>query len=222
MHSSAPRQLIEKLEHFNRMRHQMLHFLNTVLSYLMLEVIETEWNVFLDAVKNTSESLDDIINRHRDFISAVMQKSMLSSKSNDMYKQLKELLKWIEMFTKTQNTHLLNIESNILPQRQSMADEEERSMDFEDEEEGGRVKDERELFEFDAYKPAFKLIGDVWHNFWKGLVGFLQDLETDQKMKTLSFRLDFNEYYKLKRQTQGGRVRSMIHEKPVIKGHSDS
>ena len=220
LQNAAPRQLIEKLEHFNRMRHQMLHFLNTFLSYLMLEVIETEWNVFQDAVKN-ADSLDDIINRHRDFITAVMQKSMLSSKSNEMYKQLKELLKWIEMFTKTQNTHLLNIESNILPQRQSMVDE-EQSVDFEEDGDGSKAKEDREAFQIDVYKPAFKLIGEVWRNFWAGLDVFLQDLETDQKMKTLSFRLDFNEYYKLKRHLQGGRSRPMIQEKPAFKGHSDS
>ena len=207
--NKLPRKVIQKLEQLNIIRHQMLHFLTTLLSYLMLEVIETEWNTFLTSVEKNAESLDDIINRHRDFIVIISDKTMLNNKTNPLFKQLKDLLKCVELFTRTSNSFIANIESNVVPQRSGAMDE-EISEDFEEGRDSPRAREETErggFINMDNLVATFKMIKNVWRSFWKNFDEFLQHLERDQKMKSLSFRLDFNEYYKMKRHLEGTSLR---------------
>ena len=62
----------------NIIRHQMLFFIQNLFSYLMLEVIETELNIFIKNIKEV-DSMDDIIQKHHEFVDNITRKSMNSN-----------------------------------------------------------------------------------------------------------------------------------------------
>jgi gamma-tubulin complex component 3 len=67
----------------NVIRHQMLFFIQNLFSYLMLEVIETEWNAFLRNIE-TVASMDDIIIKHQEFVDNIMRRSMNYNNNNPL------------------------------------------------------------------------------------------------------------------------------------------
>lgn len=199
LQQTLPEDLLDKVTKCNFIRHQMLHFLNTFLSYLMLEVIETEWSSFLEAVE-TSSCFDDIIHRHREFIARVQTKVMLRDKSNPLYVELVKLLSSIESFNKTQSVIFINLEDKYGYDAGSEYMDEEGSFDDQSDVDRKRLFDTNTEKSRDLIKKNNKLIMGLWKTFREGLDTFLEHLERDQKLKTLSFRLDFNEFYKTGRQ----------------------
>lgn len=199
LQQTLPDDLLEKVTKCNFIRHQMLHFLNTFLSYVMLEVVETEWSSFITAVEQ-STCFDEMIHRHKDFISRVQTKVLLKDKDNRLYIELVKLLGTVENFNRTQSVVFLNLEERYQYQ------EEKKSMDEEDSFEGesGDSNRRHNLRSYDSSADLIKknnrLILGLWKSFREGLDAFLEHLEKDQKLKSLSFRLDFNEFYKLSRQ----------------------
>jgi hypothetical protein len=79
----------------------MLFFIQNLFSYLMLEVIETEWNKFVKNIKEV-ESLEEMIWKHREFVDNIMRGSM-NYHDNPMKNELKNLLSMIVNFKHTQD-----------------------------------------------------------------------------------------------------------------------
>ena len=64
-------QLDEHIVRCNLMRHQMFYFIKNFMSYLLLDVIEKEWGVFMEELQKV-QSLDDIIKIHTNFVDCVL------------------------------------------------------------------------------------------------------------------------------------------------------
>lgn len=214
LQQTLPEELLDKVKKCNFIRHQMLHFLNTFLSYLMLEVVETEWSNFLQAVKEAG-SLDDIIYSHREFIATVQVKVLLRDKTNPLYVDLIKLLGSVESFNKTQAVIFYNLEEKLHSDNGSEYMDEEGSFDGKGENIRGRLVDFSTERSRDLIKKNDRLILSLWKTFREGLDMFLEHLEKDQKLKTLSFRLDFNEFYRISRQL---RREQSIKSPPLSRG----
>lgn len=93
----------------NLIRHQMLHFVKTFFSYLMLEVVETEWNTFNEGIKKAA-SMDDIITLHNTFVDNLQQKSIAKEVDSPLRIKLKKLLELIHQFERTQELFFQNLE----------------------------------------------------------------------------------------------------------------
>jgi hypothetical protein len=89
-------------------RQAMMHFCNNLTSYLMYEVLETEWERLARSVESAS-TLDEIIEAHDEYLNCIHRKSLLSegstttsSSRNDAYEdlgeQVQELLRLSEEF----------------------------------------------------------------------------------------------------------------------------
>ena len=80
----------------------MLLFVSNLANYIMVEVIEANWKIFLDEVRKAND-LDDIIRIHQKMVNAILEKVLLTSKNEGLYKQLIELFELIQRFKHSQD-----------------------------------------------------------------------------------------------------------------------
>lgn len=52
---------------FNLYHHEMVHFVSNIHNYIMVEVLESAWKIFLDDVKQV-EDLDQLIDVQKKFV----------------------------------------------------------------------------------------------------------------------------------------------------------
>ena len=75
----------------NLCHHEMLHFVSTIHNYIMVEVLESSWKVFLDEL-NSSKDLDELIEIQRRFVDSILDKALLNDKNNNLYRFLQKIL----------------------------------------------------------------------------------------------------------------------------------
>jgi gamma-tubulin complex component 3 len=81
-------------------RQAMMHFSTNLSSYLMYEVLETEWKRLVRATESAS-TLDELIAAHEEYLTSVYRKSLLSSVADDgddLGGQIHELLRLSNAF----------------------------------------------------------------------------------------------------------------------------
>jgi len=81
----------------NLLRHEMIHFISNLHSYLQVEVLESAWNIFTDDVLE-AENLDQIRSIQDKFIENILDKSLLSNSRNDIYEKIKKMFDLIHKF----------------------------------------------------------------------------------------------------------------------------
>ena len=84
------------------MRHEMLLFVSNLANYIMIEVIDANWKVFLDEIRKAKD-LDDIIRIHQKMVDTILEKVLLTSKNEGLYKQLIELFELIQRFRNSED-----------------------------------------------------------------------------------------------------------------------
>ena len=142
----------------------------------------------------------------------MMDKSFLGDKRNELYKQLITMLQLIQNFNKTQAMLQNSLEAIGTSERKLRVHEdilEEDEGDYLDDGEGNDshrgIQDERRLDlknlqgERNNIKTTVTIIKEIDASFNKTLQMFLKTLEKDLKLKSLSFKFDFNEFYKTMR-----------------------
>lgn len=65
----------------------MLHFMSTIHNYIMVEVLESAWKVYLDDLKVVKD-LDELIEFQRKFVDSILDKALINEKNNDLYRNL--------------------------------------------------------------------------------------------------------------------------------------
>ena len=65
----------------------MLHFMSTIHNYIMVEVLESAWKVYLDDLK-VAKDLDELIEFQRKFVESILDKALINEKNNDLYRNL--------------------------------------------------------------------------------------------------------------------------------------
>jgi gamma-tubulin complex component 3 len=76
---------------FNLCHHEMVHFVSNIHNYIMVEVLESSWKIFIDDMKQ-AEDLDQLIEFQRKFVTSILEKALLSEKSHHLYKLLHKIL----------------------------------------------------------------------------------------------------------------------------------
>ncbi len=72
---------------------EMIHFVNQLQYYILFEVIESSWNELQAGMRKPECTLDDLIEAHSKYLTAITRKGLLGSSSMDFTAQLHELLK---------------------------------------------------------------------------------------------------------------------------------
>lgn len=160
----------------NLLRSEMLHFITNLHSYLQVEVIESEWKRFEHSI-NEAEDLDKIMEIQRKFIEIIHIRAMLTDDHKELYKVMSSIFELIHKFAYMQD-YLYT----------SALDEYHRRMTESDD-----MQDQTHLISDEARNQLY-LLQDKYRKHFDTFNEHLSKLEIDQK--SLSFRLDFNEYYK--------------------------
>jgi hypothetical protein len=87
-----------KFHKFNLAHHEMQHFVSNVHNYILVEVLESTWTVFINEMKQAKD-LDSLILLQKKFVSDILDKALLSDAQRDIHKLLQRLLNNVFMFT---------------------------------------------------------------------------------------------------------------------------
>jgi len=90
--------LQSKFHKFNLAHHEMAHFVTNVHNYILVEVLESTWSVFLTELLKVND-LDSLILLQKKFVSDITDKALLSEQQREMYRLLQKLLNQVFMFT---------------------------------------------------------------------------------------------------------------------------
>ncbi|CAG9335595.1 unnamed protein product [Blepharisma stoltei] len=157
---------------------EILHFVNNLMNYLMVEVVEGSWAEFMKSLDSVQD-LDQIIEVHNAFLDKLIMKSFLGSETDAILKQLLRLLEPALRFRQSQNTLFL-----------SAKEEYDRLSKMLSEDEGEDAISRISLESIEDIKQISEIFSDGVNKFREQLA------ETDRNhLKFLAFRLDFNEFY---------------------------
>jgi gamma-tubulin complex component 3 len=96
--SRLPAALQSKFHRFNLAHHEMSHFVTNVHNYILVEVLESAWTVFLTKLRAVAD-LDELIILQKKFVRDILDKALLSDQQRELYKLLQKLLNYVFMFT---------------------------------------------------------------------------------------------------------------------------
>lgn len=152
----------------------MRHFINNLMSYLILEVIENAWKRFYTRLF-LSADLDEIIFIHKKFLTTLLEEMLISNKEIFV-----KIMKLLELCIMSENLwqDLLEIVMEQKPIKYKAV-------------EPISLEQKQKLDEYDS---DIKIISE---EFDKELKFFMNSLleSGDSQQKFLAFRIDFNEYY---------------------------
>lgn len=176
------------------LKSEILHFINNLMNYLMVEVVEGSWDSFVKNLEKCQD-LDQIIEAHNSFLDTLIMKSFLGAETDAICKQLLRLLEPALRFRQSQDTLFSSAKEEFNRRNKLVPD----ALEFGDEDEVSRISLE-----------SIHDIEQIAEIFSDGINRFRELLsETDRShLKFLSFRLDFNEYYTyalLKKEDVGGK-----------------
>ncbi|CAI2385190.1 unnamed protein product [Moneuplotes crassus] len=170
------------LHRCNLLRNEMLHYINNLHSYLQVEVIESEWKKFQEDLDH-AEDLYDIMRVQRKFIEVIHKRAMLTHEHIELYQLMIKIFEQIHQFSRTQDI-LYSSALEEYHKRQSMMDD------------GDEYS---QVISPDA-SNTLKQLGKYYRANFDKFNEALSILEIDEKY--LSFRLDFNEFYKDSRERE--------------------
>ena len=83
--------LQNQFHRFTLAHHEMALFVQNVHNYILVEVLESAWTEFKIKLE-TVKDLDQLILIQRQFVSDILDRSLLSDKQRDLYKLVQKLL----------------------------------------------------------------------------------------------------------------------------------
>uniref|UniRef100_A0A8C4RB63 Tubulin gamma complex component 3 n=1 Tax=Eptatretus burgeri TaxID=7764 RepID=A0A8C4RB63_EPTBU len=192
-------ELFGVLHQCNILAAEMIHFVHQMQYYITFEVLECSWASLLHAVHQAGD-LDHILAAHHDFLDAVISRCLLEKESWAMLTQLRTIFDQIVAFQGTQKalhqTALSELHRRLEYHRlvELRPEQGEWGVTAEEErQEMEKVQDFQKNFvpknrsKLRVLKQAFQAIVQ------KFLVMLASS--TDESLRFLSFRLDFNEHY---------------------------
>ena len=163
------------------LRLEIMHFVNNLCHYLMVEVQEGAWNNFMNSVYNI-EDLDKLIQSHQKFLDIILDRAFLSQENDRIYKKLLKLLGLSLDFKLSQET-LIN----------SAIEEYQR-----------RVRLRYKIDDTSEFYSLPRISNESINDIERISIKFSEEIQIFRKLlseadkthlRFLAFRLDFNEYY---------------------------
>ncbi|XP_018102678.1 gamma-tubulin complex component 3 homolog isoform X2 [Xenopus laevis] len=197
---------------------EMVHFIHQMQYYITFEVLECSWDELWKKVLQ-AQDLDHIIAAHDVFLDTIISRCLLDSESRALLNQLRAVFDQIIQFQNAQDA----LYRAALEELQQRLQFEERKKERESEGQWGVTAAEEEeenkrIQEFQESIPKMRSQLRILTHFYQGIVEqflVLLTTSTDESLRFLSFRLDFNEHYKAReprlRVSLGTRGRRSLH-----------
>ncbi|KAK7805722.1 hypothetical protein U0070_010943 [Myodes glareolus] len=198
--------LLRNMPEFSGVLHQchilaseMVHFIHQMQYYITFEVLECSWDELWNRVQQ-AQDLDHIIAAHEAFLDTITSRCLLDSDSRVLLNQLRAVFDQIIELQNAQDAMYRAALEEL--QRRLQFEEKKKQREIEgqwgvtaaeEEEENRRIR------EFQDSIPKMCSQLRILTHFYQGVVQqFLVLLTTssDESLRFLSFRLDFNEHYK--------------------------
>ncbi|OXB80591.1 UNVERIFIED_CONTAM: hypothetical protein H355_014934 [Colinus virginianus] len=197
---------------------EMVHFIHQMQYYITFEVLECSWDELWNKVQQ-AQDLDHIIAAHEVFLDTIIARCLLDSDSRVLLNQLRAVFDQIIELQNAQDAMYRAALEELQLRLQFEERKKQRELEgkwgvtaSEEEEEKKRIK------EFQDSIPKMCSQLRILTHFYQGIVQqFLVLLTTssDESLRFLSFRLDFNEHYKAReprlRVSLGSRGRRSSH-----------
>ncbi|XP_067151900.1 gamma-tubulin complex component 3 isoform X3 [Apteryx mantelli] len=178
---------------------EMVHFIHQMQYYITFEVLECSWDELWNKVRQ-AQDLDHIIAAHEVFLDTIIARCLLDSDSRVLLNQLRAVFDQIIELQNAQDAMYRAALEELQLRLQFEERRKQRELEgewgvtaSEEEEENRRIK------EFQESIPKMCSQLRILTHFYQGIVQqFLVLLTTssDESLRFLSFRLDFNEHYK--------------------------
>lgn len=161
------------------LKQEIMHFVNNLYHYLMVEVQEGAWNQFINSVKTVSD-LDQLILVHQKFLDIILERAFLSQENERIKAKLLSLLAHSLAFKTSQETLINSVIEES--QRRSLRKQP-----------GNDLRHSLSLISNESVKD----IERISRKFAAEIQVFRKMLSEADKthLRFLAFRLDFNEFY---------------------------
>ncbi|KAA8579819.1 hypothetical protein FQN60_006912 [Etheostoma spectabile] len=178
---------------------EMVHFIHQMQYYITFEVLECSWDELWNRVQQ-AQDLDHIIAAHDMFLDSIISRCLLDNNSRSLLTQLRAIFDQIIEFQSAQDS----LYRSALEELALRLQFEEKKQQREDEGKWGvtaeQVAEEKKrIQEFQDTIPKMRSQLRILTHFYQSIVQqFLVLLmtSTDESLRFLSFRLDFNEHYR--------------------------
>lgn len=186
------------LHDFQTLLGEMVHFVQQMQYYIAFEVMECCWD---ELQKNVAEArdLDEVIKAHEEFLDRVLNQALLDDKSEELLNRLRLIFDSILKFQKL----LEDFWDKTMAELRARAEREESVA--RNQSTWGLSKAQVEIDEarraqfvestLPTVAAQFRIDASHYHSTVHIFLKLLMDHE-EQSLRCLSFRLDFNEYYK--------------------------
>ncbi|VCX42908.1 unnamed protein product [Gulo gulo] len=186
------------LHHCHILASEMVHFIHQMQYYITFEVLECSWDELWNKVQQ-AQDLDHIIAAHESFLDTIISRCLLDADSRALLNQLRAVFDQIIELQNTQDAIYRAALGELQRRLQFEEKRKQREVEgrwgvtaAEEEEEDKRIQEFR-----DSIPKMCSQLRILTH-FYQGIVQqFLVLLTTssDESLRFLSFRLDFNEHY---------------------------
>ncbi|XP_047576402.1 gamma-tubulin complex component 3 isoform X7 [Lutra lutra] len=186
------------LHHCHILASEMVHFIHQMQYYITFEVLECSWDELWNKVQQ-AQDLDHIIAAHEGFLDTIISRCLLDADSRALLNQLRAVFDQIIELQNTQDAIYRAALGELQRRLQFEEKRKQREVEgrwgvtaVEEEEESKRIQEFRESI------PKMCSQLRILTHFYQGIVQqFLVLLTTssDESLRFLSFRLDFNEHY---------------------------
>lgn len=178
---------------------EMVHFIHQMQYYITFEVLECSWDELWKQV-HQAKDLDDIIAAHEVFLDTIISRCLLDNNSRSLLNQLRAIFDQIIEFQNAQDS----LYRSALEELSLRVQFEEKKQKREDEGEWGvtaeqEAEEKKRIQEFKETIPKMHSQLRILTHFYQSIVQqflLLLTTSTDESLRFLSFRLDFNEHYR--------------------------
>ncbi|XP_054479568.1 gamma-tubulin complex component 3 [Anoplopoma fimbria] len=178
---------------------EMVHFIHQMQYYITFEVLECSWDELWNRVQQ-AQDLDHIIAAHDIFLDSVISRCLLDNNSRSLLNQLRAIFDQIIEFQSAQDS----LYRSALEELALRLQFEEKKHQREEEGQWGvtaeqEAEEKKRIQEFQETIPKMRSQFRILTHFYQSIVQqFLVLLmtSTDESLRFLSFRLDFNEHYR--------------------------
>lgn len=184
------------------LRHEMIHFVKNLLEYIMVEVIEGSWKTLIEQL-GEAKDLNEIIRQHENFLNTVMDRALLTQKSEHLYKYVIKLFDLTFRFKYTNEILFTSAQDDYKRRNKEKYDRQIKQIigqDDLDEEESSVMtpKDETDSVHRTINSETVIHLKNLWKDYKEEFTEFVNLLKHEDyvgKLRFLTFRLDFNEHY---------------------------
>lgn len=183
---------------------EMIHFIHQMQYYVLFEVIECSWTVFIKRVQN-AEALDDILEAHEQFLDTIRSGAFLDNEDHQtlyvnletVYNSIMKLEEWQKQFYE-----LCFKELNSRVAFENNIKDSEKKGEYGVTAEKRLERDEEiKIFEQGLllFQRTLVAIGDDYENYVRHFLCSLTSSK-DHNLQLFGIRLDFNEHYRKREQ----------------------